>query len=165
MPNLVEALSKDEPPDLWITVNPSVANARLDEMNSTIDDAIRLLLYGVFRSKWKRNRSPLVVLVPEIESRRTKGDAHQMLHYHGFIWTKNARVRNRFLLGNFSTLLRDRVLNRFPQKLCGMPNAVCESFNPTKNAISYSAKNLGRDFSDEDIHIFFHSRQKRNATV
>ncbi len=158
---LIQSIRAEESPAIRLTICPRVAFISTDEMTALLDDANRMFLHSIFGTKWKRMKSPLTILCPETESRRTTANQPQLLHYHGCVWTSNPRVLFRYRAGGFGSFVRELVFRRFePQSF---PSVLVQDFDPTMSWTTYSTKNYGRDFNDGDTYVFGHNRKNRRG--
>ena len=154
---LIKTIRPGETPAFRLTINPRVAGVPVDAMNALFDDANRRFMYSMFGRKWERRKSPLTVLCPELESRRTTGNQPQLLHYHGCVWTGNRRVLFRYVAGGFSTIVCNMIRSRF--KTQSLPSVLVQDFDPEMSWMGYATKNYGWDFNDEDTYVFGHNRK------
>lgn len=158
---LIQRIRGNTHPAVRLTINPRVAGIATDEMTTLLDDANRIFLHSLFGTKWKRIASPLTVLCPESESRRTKGNQPHLLHYHGCVWTSNSQVEFRYRAGEFSSILQKLLYQRFkPQSV---PTVMVQDFDPLRSWATYCTKNYGRDFDDRDTYVFGHIRTGRRG--
>lgn len=157
---LIETIRPDEPPALRLTISPRVAYISMNELTTILDTANRVFLYSIFKTKWKRLKSPLTVLCPEFESRRTNGDEKQLLHLHGCVWTTSAKIITRYRFGAFETALAEQIRRFNPQST---PTVLVQDFDSSRSWMTYCTKNYGRDFDDQDTYVFGHNRTGRGG--
>ena len=168
MKNLNIESMTDTEPSLILTVNPRITKTNSLEMPSILDGAFKRFFYKIYGSKWKSMLLPLVVLNPEIESRRTKVSQHQMLHYHGGVWTQSQNVINAIQSGILQASLAREIADRIDAKFIRMPNVHCEHFDSQKGDwFSYTRKNFShqREFSNEDTYVFAHQRHEKSNSI
>jgi len=163
--DLLNFYSNEKPPDLTLNISPSAFRLDNIQMVSVLDGAITRTLHRVYGSKWKRRESPLVILNPEVESRKTIGSRFQFLHYHGGLWTKNDKLLAAFQpkTNTFKDLLKDELERRSECPDKWTPDVYVDKFNPDGNFIDYAGKNLSqrREFTNADTYIFGRSKTRQ----
>ena len=163
----IESMTATEP-DLILTVNPRIMKTDSIEMPSILDGAFKRFAYKIYGSKWKTMLLPLVVLNPEIESRRTRGSQHQMLHYHGGVWTRSKNVINAIQSGALQDSLAREIADRIDENFRRVPKIHCETFDSQKGDwFAYTRKNFShqREFTNEDTYVFGHQRHKKSNSI
>ena len=149
---IIEMIRTEDNPAFRLTINPRVCHISTDEMTRLLDDANRMFLHSLFGTKWKRRKSPLTILCPEIESRRSSGNQPQLLHYHGCVWTSHKRILFRYRAGGFGSIVRNLIHKRFQTQ--SFPTIKVQEFDPTKSWMTSATKNYGKGFDDEDTYVF-----------
>jgi len=142
-------------PDIAITVNPRIMYADKIQIDGFMDCVHGELLRDTHGSKWRKKRSITVVMVPEIDSKRTTGSTPQLLHYHGWIWTENEKFQSMVLGGSYEKRMQNQIDTKLPVRKRGPVDVTAERFIGDGPWIHYAMKNVNaKSFNEGDIYLY-----------
>ena len=147
-------------PAIWITINPNIPFADPIQMQSFFDQIHGGLLRKAFGSQYRDQQERQVirtVLVPEQDSKHTRGNTPQLLHYHGFIWTPNEKLISMIQgeSSGFQTRLKEKANRNLPDRNRGDVKVHAEPFKKDGRCIDYAMKQINRSqFNEGDIYFY-----------
>ena len=157
-------------PDYFIGLNPKLVGCDQTNIKSFLDDIYKMHLSSVFGRNWKsprmRKKYYRMVLAPERESRNTKGNQYQLLHYHGYLWVDNSRLIESFHNGNYEEVVRRKLRQQFSEidNAKDIDRFWIAKFDRSKKVpgLEYCTKNYGSDFNNGDTYVCGHFDTDRN---
>ncbi len=142
-------------PDIAITVSPRIRYADKIQIDGFMDCVHGELLRETHGSKWRKKRSIRVVMVPEIDSKRTTGSTPQLLHYHGMIWTDNEKLQSLIIEGGFKERMQNQIEKKLPVRKHGQVDVYAERFKGEGSWIPYAMKTINaKTFNEGDIYFY-----------
>ncbi len=148
-------------PDFFIGLNPQWVGCDQTNMQSYLDDIYKMHLKSVFGRNWNRprnrNKRYRMVLAPERESRNSRGNEYQLLHYHGYLWVDDSRLIESFQNGNYEDVVRRKLRQQMPDfgKDLNTNRFWMTEFNREKKVygLEYCTKSYGLNYHNGDTYI------------
>ena len=142
-------------PDIAITVSPRIMYADKIQIEGIMDCVHGELLRETHGSRWRKKHSTRMVMVPEIDSKRTKGSTPQLLHYHGMIWTDNEKLQSLIIEGGYEKRMQNQIEKRLPARRQGRVDVYAERFKGEGSWIHYAMKKINATtFTEGDIYLY-----------